>query len=125
MENRAKLLEDSLLVIWNSRDSASRLTAMKDVYASNIAFYETNESAAIIGYKAINELIAKLQEQWPSEFQFELTAPSNVNHEVQQIAWKLGVPGQAPVATGMDIAFIEDQKIKSLYLFLNTPETPK
>ena len=125
MENRAKLLEDSLLVICNNRDSAFRVTAMKDVYAPNIAFYETNESAAIIGYENINDLIAKLQEQWPPEFQFELTAPSNVNHEVQQIAWKLGIPGQAPVATGMDVAIIEDQKIKALYLFLNTPETKK
>lgn len=125
MENHAKLLEDSLLVIWNNRDSASRLTAMKDVYAPNIAFYETNESEAIIGYAAINDLIAKLQEQWPPEFQFELTTPSNVNHEVQQIEWKLSIPGQAPVATGMDVAIIEDQKIKALYLFLNTPETKK
>jgi hypothetical protein len=125
MEKRAKLLEDSLLVIWNNRDSASRLTAMNEVYGPDIAFYETNESAAIIGYEVINDLIARLQEQWPLEFQFELTAPSNVNHEVQQIAWKLGIPGQVPVATGMDVAIIKDQKIKSLFLFLNTPETQK
>ena len=123
MENRAKLLEDSLLVIWNNRDSASRLTAMKDVYASNIAFYETNESEAIRGYEAINETIAKLQAQWPLESQFELTAPSNKNHEVQHVAWRLGVPGEVPVATGMDVAVIENQKIKLLYLFLNAPET--
>jgi hypothetical protein len=122
MENTAKLLEDSLLVIWNDRNSESRLKIMADVYADDIVFYETNEGPAIEGFKAINDLIATLQSQWPVEFKFELTAPSKINHQVQHIAWQLGVPGQQPVATGMDIAIVEDHKIKSLHLLIDTPE---
>jgi len=98
-----------------------RLAAMKDVYSPDITFYESNEGAAIEGYKAIDDLIINLQAQWPIEYKFELTAPSKVNHQVQHIAWKLGIPGQAPVATGMDVAIIKNHKIKSLHLLLDAP----
>ncbi|MFB0497282.1 hypothetical protein ABID99_003519 [Mucilaginibacter sp. OAE612] len=51
-------------MIWNDRQAESRLAAMKAVYTDDIVFYES-----------IIELIAKLQEQWPLEFRFELTRP--------------------------------------------------
>jgi hypothetical protein len=121
MENSAKLLEDSLLVIWNDRDAARRLAAMKEVYAADMVFYESNDGPAITGYQAVNDLVDKLQAQWPLEFRFELNRPSQVNHQVQHISWTLGIPGEPPVATGMDIAIIEDGKIKSLHLFLDAP----
>lgn len=119
MENSAKLLEQSLLVIWNDRQAKRRLAAMKAVYAEDIVFFESNDGPAIIGHQAINNLIAKLQEQWPVEFSFELTRLPQVNHEVQHISWTLGIPGQAPVASGFDIALIAKGKIKSLHLFLD------
>ena len=122
MEISAKLLEDSLLVIWNDRSAERRLQAMKEVYASDMIFYETNEGQAITGYEAINDLISVLQSKWPPEFKFGLTSLAKVNHQVQHISWRLGIPGQEPAATGMDVAIIEDHRIKSLHLFLNTPE---
>lgn len=119
MENPAKLLEDSLLVIWNDRDATRRLAAMPQVYADDMAFYESNDGPAITGYQAINDLVDKLQAQWPLEFAFALNRPPQVNHQVQHISWTLGIPGQPPVATGMDVAIIENSKIKSLHLFLD------
>lgn len=119
MENTAKLLEDSLLVIWNDRDADRRLAAMERVYATDMAFYESNDGEAITGYQAINDLITVLQAQWAPEFRFELSRPAQVNHQVQHISWTLGIPGQPPVATGMDVAIIENSKIKSLHLFLD------
>ncbi|WP_428658203.1 nuclear transport factor 2 family protein [Runella sp.] len=122
MANTAQLLEDSLLVIWNDRNADRRLEAMKTLYTPDIHFYESNTGEAIIGYQAINELISKLQAEWPIEFQFELNKPSQVNHQVQIISWNLGPHGIPPVATGMDVAVIENDLIKSLYLFLDTAE---
>jgi hypothetical protein len=121
MESTAQLLEDSLLVIWNDRNAENRAAAMKDIYAADIMFFETNDGPAIKGHQAINELIVMLQAQWPAEFTFELTAPARVNHQVQHIAWRLGVPGQPPVATGMDVAVVENGRIASLHLFLDAP----
>ncbi|WP_336517373.1 hypothetical protein [Pollutibacter soli] len=120
MASTAKLLEDSLLVIWNDRNSDKRLETMKQIYAPDIHFYENNDGNAIVGHQAINELISKLQSGWPIEFQFELNKPSQVNHTAQIISWNLGPKGATPIATGMDVAITENDLIKSLYLFLDT-----
>jgi len=117
----AQLLENSLLVIWNERNADRRLEAMKQTYAPDVHFYEFNTGEAIVGHTAINELIAKLQKEWPSESRFELNKPSQVNHQVQIASWNLGPQGMQPVATGMDVAVIENDLIKSFYLFLDTP----
>lgn len=122
MENSAKLLEDSLLVIWNDRHAESRLAAMKAVYADDIVFYESNDGPAIIGHQAINDLIDKLQQQWPPEFNFEVRRIPQVNHGVQYISWTLGISGQVPVASGIDVAITKDDRIHSLHLFLDTAE---
>jgi hypothetical protein len=92
----------------------------ENVYSADIVFYESNNGPAITGYHAINGLIANLQAQWPLEFSFELTRQPQVNHHVQHISWTLGIPGQTPAASGMDIALIEDDKIISLHLFLDS-----
>jgi len=121
MESTAQLLEDSLLVIWNDRNADNRAKAMQNIYAADIVFFETNDGPAIKGHQAMNELIATLQAQWPAEFKFELTGPARVNHQVQYIAWRLGVHGQPAAATGMDLAVVENGRIASLHLFLDAP----
>ena len=125
MATTAQLLEDSLLVIWNDRNAERRLEAMKKTYAPDIHFYESNAGEPIIGHEAINELIARLQHEWAIEFKFELNKPSQVNHTTQIISWNLGPQGAQPVATGMDVAIIEDELIKSLYLFLDVSQGDK
>ncbi|PJJ60204.1 hypothetical protein CLV45_1629 [Hymenobacter chitinivorans DSM 11115] len=119
MTTKAQLLEDSLLVIWNDRNADRRLEAMHKIYAPDIHFYESNAGNAVVGYQEINDLISKLQAEWPLEFQFQLTKPTQVNHTTQVASWVLGPEGLNPVAAGMDVAVIEDELIKSLYLFLD------
>ena len=118
METTAQLLEDSLLKIWNDRDDKSRMEMMEKIYSADIAFYESNEGPAFKGHQAINDLIDKLQAQWPVEFNFTI-ASTMVNHNAQYVSWILGASGEPPVASGADIAIIESGKIKSLYLLLN------
>lgn len=118
MDTTAKLLEDSLLRIWNDRNAENRLALMNDIYTNDIAFYETNEGPAIVGHQAINELISRLQAGWPATFTFELLGPAGINHHVQQISWRLGESGAQAAATGSDIAIVNDGKIVSLFLFL-------
>ncbi len=118
MNAPSNLLKDSLLLIWNNRNSAERLALMDRTYAPDITFFESDDSEPFVGFSAIDNLIEKLQQDWPSDFEFVLTGSPKSNHNVQHISWQLGIPGQQPVATGADVAFIENGKIKLLYLFL-------
>ena len=120
MTTPAELLENSL-AIWSDPNADRRLDAMKKTYAPDVHFYEFNSGEAYVGYKAINELISKLQKEWPAETKFELNKPSQVNHQIQIVSWNMGPHGKPPVATGMDVALIENDLIKSFYLFLDTP----
>lgn len=120
--NAAQLLEDSLLVIWNDRDANRRLAAMHSAYAPDMAFFEGHGAEAIVGHQAINELITKLQAGWPVEFRFELIKPAQANQLVQLVSWHLGAAGAPPVATGSDVAIVENGLIKALYLFLDSSE---
>ena len=94
MTTPAQLLENSLLVIWNNRNANQRLEEMKKTYAPDVHFYEFNTEKAIVGYAAINELISKLQSEWPPESKFELNKPSQVNHSVQIVSWNHGPEGK-------------------------------
>jgi hypothetical protein len=119
METRAKLLENSLLVIWNDRNADRRLEEMKKTYAPDVHFFEFNDREPFIGHQTINELITKLQAEWPIEYRFELNKPSRVNHDVQTASWDLGAHGTSPFLTGMDVAIIENELIKSFYLYFD------
>jgi len=119
MENSAQLLEDSLLIIWNNRNSVERLEAMHKIYHQEIHFFESDSGNAIVGYEAMNNLITGLQSEWAPEFSFQLSKPSQTNHNVQIASWTLGIPGDKPVASGMDVAIVENEKIKALHLYLD------
>lgn len=124
MVTSAKLLETSLLVIWNDRDANRRLAEMKKTYAPDVHFYEFDTATPVVGHEAINELIAKLQNDWPPEFKFVLNKPSQVNHSVQLASWNLGPQGMPPIAAGTDVALVENDLIKAFYLYLDDRITP-
>lgn len=115
------LLEDSLLKVWSERNQEQRLNVMKRIYAADIVFYETDNGPAIEGHQAIDSLINALQQQWAPDFVFTLTKPVVTNHSVSHVAWTLGAVGETPVASGMDIAILENGLIKELYLYLDAP----
>jgi hypothetical protein len=119
MANPAKLLETSLLVIWNDRDAHRRLAEMKKTYTPDVHFYEFHTATPVVEHEAINELIAKLQSDWPPESRFVLNKPSQVNHAVQLASWNLGPQGVPPIAAGTDVALIENDLIKAFYLYLD------
>lgn len=116
-----QLLEDSLLKVWSERNDEQRLDVMQRIYAADIIFYETDQGEAIKGHQAIDTLIKTLQNQWPPEFVFALTKPTVINHGVSHVSWTLGPAHATPIASGMDIAIIENGLIKELYLYLDDP----
>ena len=120
MNNKlANLLEQSLGEIWNERDDKKRMDAMKRLYTPDIIFYETDTTEKFKGFDEINERIIELFGQWPAGFAFHFETRAEINHDVIKISWTLGLTGEPPFITGMDIAVIENELIKKLYLFLD------
>lgn len=120
MDSTLNLLQDSLMHVWNNRNPVERRDVMKKIYAPDIEFFENKDSAPFVGIEALHSLIDKLQLNWPPDFEFKIQKPVETNHNVQHVSWTLGPAGQPAVAKGMDIAIIDGDRIKALYLFLAT-----
>jgi hypothetical protein len=118
MENKLEqLLVQHLSQIWNQRDEALRAIAMESVYAKDIELFEVGEK--VTGYEAVNHKISKTLNGLPPVFSIAQVKPIVINNNVGKLDWGVGPEGAPPVATGTDIVVFDDDKIKSLYVFLN------
>jgi hypothetical protein len=44
-----------------------------------------------------------------------------VNHDLARLTWHFGPEGLDPVVTGTDVAHIDGDRIRSLYVFVGAP----
>lgn len=112
-----KLMVDNLSLVWSERDAATRLKAIKNIYAQNSALYHVGDKTE--GLEAINNSVGSVLSKLPAHFVFTKLKPIIINNSIGRLIWGVGPEGQPPVATGMDIAHFENGKIKSLYVFLD------
>jgi len=118
MNASIQIMEDNLHLVWNERDARIRLDAIKKIYASDASLYHIGDQ--VTGHEAINDSVTALKHSLPPDFEFTLLKPAVVNRNLGRAIWSAGPVGKPPVAQGMDIAQIEDGKIKSLYVFLES-----
>jgi hypothetical protein len=115
----ADLMLRNLQEVFNERDAARRIGAVKSIYAKEAEFFEGDER--IKGHDAISAKVGKLQASFPLDFTFSPTNAPARNHDLGRLTWRLG-PADAPsVATGMDVAIFKNGRIQSLYVFLTEP----
>ena len=110
-----QLMERNLLEVFGERDSARRKIAINAIYTENCTFFETNEET--VGRDALNAKVESLLKGAPG-FVFRAAGPAEVNHDVGRLRWHFGPSGAPPAVTGMDIAFFQEGRIRSLYTFL-------
>jgi hypothetical protein len=120
MADIIQLMEKNLVEVWNQRDPALRLEAIKSLYTENAVLNEMGQE--IIGYEAINRQVDNLLKSFPEEFEFTLQNPVSYNKDMGILSWTLGEKGKDAVQNGMDIAIFEGNRIKSLYVFLEKKE---
>jgi len=121
MENKLEqLLVQHLNQIWNQRDEVLRTKAIESVYAKDISLFEVGEK--LTGYDAVNRKVSTLLGNFPPIFSINQLKPIAINNNVGKLVWGVGPQGAPPVATGTDIVFFEDGKIKSLYIFLDSEQ---
>ena len=118
MTNKAaQLMEDNLDQVWNERNAGTRLKAIERIYTTEANLYHVGDQVA--GPDAINNSVTATQQHLPPDFVFTKLKPVIINNNIGRLIWGAGPQGQPPVATGMDIAYFEDGKISSLYVFLD------
>lgn len=118
MENKLEqLLVQHLKEIWNQRNETLRLAAMESVYAKDIDLFEVGEK--FTGYQDVNHKIGETLNSLPPVFSIVQLKPIIINNNVGKLDWGVGPEGAPPVATGTDVVVFENEKIKSLYVFLN------
>ena len=112
-----QLMEDNLNLVWCERDKVRRLNAIKNIYAVGSGLYHVGHKDE--GYECINESADAVINGMPANFVFTKLKPVIINNSIGRLIWGVGPEGKPPVATGMDIAHFEKDKIKSLYVFLD------
>lgn len=114
----SQIMEDNLDQIWNEKDPAVRLKAIKKIYSESATLNHVADQ--VTGFDAINESVSTTQKVLPSNFVFTKQSPVIINNGIGRLVWGVGPAGQPPVATGMDIVQFHDGKIGALYVFLDS-----
>jgi hypothetical protein len=117
-DNTAILMEDNLNQVWNEKDPSLRIEAIRRIYSATADLYHVGDQ--VTGLDAINNSVSATQKMLPSNFVFTKLKEVIINNNLGRLIWGAGPEGQAPVATGMDIAHFENGKIKALYVFLDS-----
>jgi hypothetical protein len=114
----AQLLEENLEQVWSERDEIHRMKAIESIYTKASVLYHVGHKTE--GWDAINKSVSGVLSNMPANFVFTKLKPIIINNNTGRLIWGVGPKGQDPVATGMDIALFENEKIKSLYVFLDS-----
>ena len=113
----ADLMLRNLQEVLNERDAGRRIAAVRSIYAKEAEFFEGDDR--IKGRDAISARVGALQASFPPDFTFSPTSAPARNHDLGRLTWRVGPAAAPPVATGMDVALFEQDKIRALYVFLD------
>lgn len=112
----AHLLLRNLQEVFNERDAARRIAAVRSIYAKEAEFFEAN--VCYRGHDAISAHVGALQASFPRDFTFTATSEPARNHDLGRLTWRVGRAAAPPAATGMDVAHFKNDRIQSLYVFV-------
>ena len=101
---------------FRKRDSGHRKSVINELYTENCTFFEADDQ--IVGRDALNAKVEQILKEAPG-FAFRLAGPAEVNHDVGRVRWHFGPNGAVPVVAGMDVAVFKEERICSLYAFLD------
>lgn len=111
-----RLMRANLTRVFSERDPEHRIDAIRQLYAENAVLYEPKASAS--GHAAIDGAVAALLSSLPADFSFTAISSAIGHHGIGRIRWQAGPANGPAVITGMDIVHVMDDRIHSLYVFL-------
>lgn len=111
------MMRANLSRVFNERDVAKRLEAIKKLYAQDATLFEPDAEA--IGHAAICGAVDKLLAVLPPDFVFHAIGPALGHHGLARLRWRVGPRDGAPAMTGTDIAQFHSGRIVSLHVLLD------
>lgn len=115
-ETAASIAKQNLLSVFGERDSAKRLSRMKETYDPSIIFHEPNDT--VQGYDAVDIVISKLLEG-KDDWTFKPVGKLWVNHDMVTLEWAFGPDGHPAVVHGNDIMLVnKDGRIREMYTMI-------
>ena len=110
-----ELLLANLFAVFNERNPERRLEAISRNYTEDVTW--TDPDGTTKGHEALNAQAQKLLDRMP-DFVFTAAGPVHVSRDLGLLAFNLGVPGQSPSVSGIDVALVRDGRIAVLHTLL-------
>ena len=114
----SKVLQANLNRVFSERDAARRRQAIVELYAPDAILYEPEGEFA--GTEAIVGAVTRLLSALPPGLAFVLQSVAE-NHDLGKLVWKGQLPDGTIVVTGTDVARVEGERIRALYVFVDGP----
>jgi len=111
----------NLLEVFNEQDEMKRLQVLQELYVPEATFFEAD--ASFKGYEAINQRVTEVLQTLPPNSFFRTAGAMTQNHNLARLPWTLGLKDGSVLASGMDIATLEGERITALYIFIDPPPT--
>lgn len=111
------ILVANLTRVFNERDPERRLEAIRELYADDAIFYETDRS--VQGHEAIARVVTELIDALPADIWFSPIRPGAGHHDLGRLQWRAGPPDGPAIVTGTDVARIQKRRIQTIHVFLD------
>jgi hypothetical protein len=103
--------------IFNERDAVKRSAAIAEIFSEDIIFVDPEGETR--GRAALEEKVSALLKGQPEAFRFGDVHVSQTAGDLGIHHWKLGPAGGDPVATGVDVALVDGDRITRLWTLLD------
>jgi hypothetical protein len=111
------LMQANVVRVFNERNSSLRLAALRELYAEDATLYDPETVAT--GREAISKAVDDLLLSIPPDFVLSPTGHAVGHNGVGRLFWRAGPPNGPVAVTGIDVAHIENARIKVLYVFVD------
>jgi hypothetical protein len=103
------LLAEQHIATFNEKNFDRRSQIFESIYSEEVA------------YEDLGAEYDSFHRQHPKA-KLSIVEPVNFENNMVRVKWKLGKPGMPAHSTGENILFLKDEKIKSLYVYVDPKE---
>ncbi len=113
------LMRENLSSVFGERDAARRRGVIAGLWAVDGIFIDPD--GRHVGGAAVDAAVEQLLRRYP-DFVFTERRSVEAFHGIGRLAWGFGPPGAPPVVTGLDVVVVADDRITTLYTFIDPPQ---